>query len=196
MLKNGSLRGVLAVSSINYDLKSSDEQEAIISQYQNFLNSLDFPLQILINSRKLNIDHYLEFLSKKEKEQQNDLLRLQISEYRNFIDQLVSVSSIMEKNFYIVVPFYAVESKETGFFKNLFASSNSKKNIMEKSENFETYKSQLFQRMDQITASLSGIGLRLNPLKTEELIELVYNAYNPNVFALTELVDTKNLDLK
>ncbi|OGI15591.1 MAG: hypothetical protein A2Z52_01150 [Candidatus Moranbacteria bacterium RBG_19FT_COMBO_42_6] len=196
VLKNGSLRGVLAVSAINYDLKSSDEQEAIITQYQNFLNSLDFPLQILISSRKLNIDHYLEFLSKKEKEQQNDLLRLQISEYRNFIGQLVAVSSIMEKNFYIVVPFYAVESQETGFLKNLFAGANPKKNIIEKNETFETYKNQLFQRMDQITASLSGIGLRLNTLKTQELIELVYNSYNPNVFALTELSDTKNLDLK
>jgi len=196
VLKNGSFRGVLAVSAINYDLKSSDEQEAIIAQYQNFLNSLDFPLQILINSRKLNIDHYLEFLSKKEKEQQNDLLRLQISEYRSFIGQLVSVSSIMEKNFYIIVPFYAVESKETGFLKNLFASSNAKKNIIQKNETFETYKSQLFQRMDQVTASLSGIGLRLDPLKTQELIELIYNSYNPNVFALTELGDTKNLDLK
>jgi type IV secretory pathway VirB4 component len=196
ILKNGALRGVLAVSAINYDLKSSDEQEAIISQYQNFLNSLDFPLQIIINSRKLNIAHYLEFIGGKEKEQPNELLRLQISEYKNFIDQLVSVSNIMEKNFYIIVPFSPIESSEKSFFSNLFAMGNPKKNIAEKKENFETYKNQLFQRMDQITAGLSGIGLRLAPLQTQELIELLYNAYNPNVFALTELGEIKNLDLK
>ena len=104
VLKSGALRGILAVSTINYDLKSSDEQEAIIAQYQNFLNSLDFPIQILITSRKLNLDHYLEFLEKKEKEQQNELLRMQISEYRNFVSQLVDVSNIMDKGFYIIIP--------------------------------------------------------------------------------------------
>lgn len=196
VLKNGALRGVLAVSTINYDLKSSDEQEAIIAQYQNFLNSLDFPVQILITSRKLNLDRYLEFLEKKEREQQNELLRMQISEYRNFVSQLVDVSNIMDKGFYIIVPFSPIESTEKGFIKNLFALSNPKKNILEQRETFETYKTQLFQRMDQITAGLSGIGLRLAPVKTQELIELLYNSYNPNVFSSTELGDVHNLDMK
>jgi hypothetical protein len=196
VLKNGALRGVLAVSTINYDLKSSDEQEAIIAQYQNFLNSLDFPVQVLITSRKLNLDHYLEFLERKEREQQNELLRMQISEYRNFVSQLVDVSNIMDKGFYIIVPFSPIESTEKGFLKNLFALSNPKKNILEQRETFETYKTQLFQRMDQITAGLSGIGLRLAPVKTQELIELLYNSYNPNVFSSTELGDVHNLDMK
>jgi hypothetical protein len=196
VLKNGTLRGVLAVSTINYDLKSSDEQEAIIAQYQNFLNSIDFPIQILISSRKLNLDHYLEFLEKKEKTQQNELLRLQISEYRNFISQLVDVSNIMDKGFYIIVPFSPIESTEKSFIKNLFAVSNPRKNILEQREVFETYKTQLFQRMDQVTAGLSGIGLRLAPVKTQELIELLYNAYNPSVFTLSELGDVRGLDIK
>ncbi|MEK7598141.1 MAG: hypothetical protein AAB487_00185 [Patescibacteria group bacterium] len=196
ILKNGSLRGVLAVSAINYDLKSSEEQEAIIMQYQNFLNSLDFPIQISINSRKLNLTHYMEMLEKKEREQQNELLRLQISEYKNFIGQLVSVSNIMDKGFYISVPFFPIENAKKGFFGNLLATFNSKKNVLEKTESFETYKSQLFQRMDHITAGLAGTGLRMAPLQTQELIELIYNAYNPNVFALTELEDVKKLDLK
>jgi hypothetical protein len=196
VLKSGALRGALAVSTINYDLKSSDEQEAIIAQYQNFLNSLDFPVQILITSRKLNLDHYLEFLEKKEREQQNELLRMQISEYRNFVSQLVDVSNIMDKGFYIIVPFSPIESTEKSFLKNLFALSSPKKNILEQQEVFETYKTQLFQRMDQITAGLSGIGLRLAPVKTQELIELLYNAYNPNVFSSTELGDVHNLDIK
>jgi len=196
ILKNGSIRGVLAVSAINYDLKSSEEQEAIIAQYQNFLNSLDFPIQTIINSRKLNLTHYLEMLDKKERDQQNELLRLQISEYKNFITQLVSVSNIMDKTFYICVPFFPIENTRKGFFGNLLATFNPRKNVLEKTESFETYKSQLFQRIDHVTAGLGGTGLRMAPLQTQELIELVYNAYNPNVFALTELEDIKKLDLK
>jgi len=196
VLKNGSFRAILAVSAINFDLKSSDEQEAIISQYQNFLNSLDFPIQILISSRQLNIDHYIEFVEKKEKEQDNELLKLQISEYKNFIRQLVSVSNIMDKNFYIVVPFSPVENNEKSFFSNFLNKANSKKNILEKRENFETYKNQLFQRIDHISASLSGIGLRITPLKTQEIIELLYNSYNPNLFMDTKIGDINELELK
>lgn len=196
VLKSGSLRSILAVSAINFDLKSSDEQEAIISQYQNFLNSLDFPIQILISSRKLNIDKYLEFIEEKEKEQNNELLKLQVSEYKNFINQLVEVSNIMDKNFYIVVPFSPVENTEKGFFSNIMSTFNPKKNIVEKRETFETYKNQLFQRVDHITASLSGIGLRITPLKTQELIELAYNSYNPNLYLDTQLGDVEKLELK
>jgi len=196
VLKNGSLRSVIAVSSINYDLKSTDEQDAIISQYQNFLNSLDFPVQILISSRKLDMKHYLEFLGEKEKEQDGELLRLQISEYKNFITQLVAVSNIMDKNFYIIVPFSPIENEEKSFFSNFLNVLSPKKNIIEKRENFETCKSQLFQRADHVMAGLSGIGLRLAPLQTQELVELLYNSYNPTVFNLAELGEVKELDLK
>lgn len=196
ILKNGSIRSVIAVSSINYDLKSTDEQDAIISQYQNFLNSLDFPVQILISSRKLDMKHYLDFLGEKEKEQAGELLRLQISEYKNFITQLVTVSNIMDKNFYIIIPFSPIENEEKSFFSNFLNILNPKKNILEKRENFETCKSQLFQRVDHVMAGLSGIGLRLAPLQTQELVELLYNSYNPTVFNLSELGEVKELDLK
>ncbi|MFA6973953.1 MAG: hypothetical protein WC238_04440 [Parcubacteria group bacterium] len=196
VLKNGSLRSVLAVSAINYDLKSSEEQDAIVNQYQNFLNSLDFPIQILINSRKINMDHYLEFIESKEKEQNNELLRLQISEYKNFINQLVTVSNIMEKNFYIIVPFSPIESGETGFFKNLSNMINPQKNILDKRETFGTYRNQLFQRVDHIIAGLSGIGLRIVPLQTQDLVELLYESYNPKVFNDEGLGKVEELDLK
>ena len=195
VLKSGALRSVLAVSAINFDLKSSEEQEAIISQYQNFLNSVDFPVQIIISSRKLNMQNYLDFLVSKEKEQPNELLRMQISEYRDFINQLVSVSNIMEKNFYIIVPFSPIENKEKGFFSNIQSLINPQKNILEKRENFETYKNQLFQRVDHITAALSGIGLRIVPLKTEELIELLFNSYNPEVYNASGLKSAEKLEL-
>ncbi|HCP08574.1 MAG TPA: hypothetical protein DIT25_02125 [Candidatus Moranbacteria bacterium] len=196
VLKNGSLRSILAVSAINYDLKSSDEQDAIINQYQNFLNSLDFPIQILISSRKLNMETYLKFIESKEKEQSNELLRLQISEYKNFIGQLVSVSNIMEKNFYIVVPFSPIENTEKGFFSKLLNMANPSKDILAKREAFETYRSQLFQRVDHIIAGLSGIGLRIVPLKTQELIEILYESYNPRVFNESGLAEVGELDLK
>jgi len=196
MLKNGSLRAVLAVSAINYDLKSTDEQEAIITQYQNFLNSLDFPLQILITSRKINMNDYLEFLEKREKIQSNELLKFQISEYRNFINQLTSITNIMDKNFYLVIPFAPIEDKEKSFLKNFMNSFNPKKAILEKRETFETYRNQLFQRADHVIAGLSGIGLKMEPLKTQELIELMYNSYNPSAFTPDEIGDLKDLDLK
>ncbi len=196
VLKNGSVRAVLAVSAINYDLKSTDEQEAIIGQYQNFLNSLDFPLQILISSRKINMGDYLKYVDDKAKELDNELLKLQISEYKQFINQLVSVSNIMDKNFYIIIPFSPIESSKKGFFNNVLNSFNPKKNILDKRENFETYKNQLFQRVDHVIAGLSGIGLRLAPLQTQDLIELVYNSYNPNVFISTEIGDIGKLDIK
>jgi type IV secretory pathway VirB4 component len=196
VLKNGTLRGVLNVSAINYDLKSTQEQEAIIDQYKNFLNSLDFPIQVLINSRKINIEKYLDFIERKEKDQPSELLRFQISEYKNFIKHLVSVSNIMDKNFYIIIPFSSIENQEKGFLGSLSSLFNPRKSIVEKRELFETCRNQLFQRMDHIIASLSGIGLKMAPLQTKELIELLYNSYNSNVFNLTELEDTRNLDLK
>jgi hypothetical protein len=196
VLKSGALRSVLAVSAINYDLKSSDEQDAIVNQYQNFLNSLDFPVQILISSRKLNIDHYLDFIESKEKLQENELLRLQISEYKNFIHQLVTVSNIMEKNFFIIIPFSPIENKDKGFFSNFGNMINPRKNILEKRETFETYRNQLFQRVDHVIAGLTGIGLRIVPLQTQELIELLYEAYNPKVFNPTELGAVEKMDIK
>lgn len=195
VLKSGAMRAVLAVSAINFDLKSTEEQQAIINQYQNFLNSVDFPLQILISSRKLNMQNYLDFLTVKEKGQSNELLRMQISEYKSFIDQLVSVSNIMEKNFYIIVPFSPIENKESGFLSNISSLINPQKNILQHRENFETYRSQLLQRVDQVIAALSGIGLRIVVLKTEDLIELLFNSYNPEIFNSVELKNVSDLEL-
>jgi type IV secretory pathway VirB4 component len=195
ILKSGTLRAILAVSAINFDLKSTEEQEAIIAQYQNFLNSIDFPLQILISSRKIDMQNYLDFLSDNEKSQSNELLRLQISEYRSFISQLASVSNIMEKNFYIIVPFSPIENTERGFFSNIESLINPQKNILDKRENFETMKSQLLQRVDHVTTALSGIGLKMVLLKTEELIELMFDSYNPQIYNASDLKDVSKLEL-
>lgn len=195
VLKNGSLRAILAVSAINYDLKSTEEQEAVIAQYQNFLNSLDFPFQIIVNSRKINVDSYLDFVKEREKEQPNELLRLQTTEYGKFIQEMVSVANIMDKSFYVVIPFSPVESTEKNFFSNLMARLNPQKNILEKRENFETYKNQLFQRVDHVITALSATGVKIYPVETQELIELFFNAYNPNVLNDSGLADINKLEL-
>ncbi len=195
VLKNNSLRAVLMVSSINFDLKSTQEQEAIVAAYQGFLNSLDFPLQILISTRKLDIGPYIELLEEKEKVQPNDLLRFQISEYRNFVKNLVDASNIMSKNFYIIVPFALTEAKQNSFLEKLKIALNPKQAQVERQMEFENYKSQLWQRVDHIIAGLSGIGIKIAPLGTEELVELFYNAYNPKVSEPAEKIEIENLEI-
>ena len=181
ILKNGSLRSVLMVSSINFDLKSSEEQDAIIQYYQNFLNSLDFPIQIFITSRKVNLSNYIEKLEAKAREQVNELLQLQMEDYIKFISSIGNMSNIVNKNFYIVVPFAPVENTKNSLkdsFLDLFSPRKSKP-IEEKKE-FEIYKDQLFQRVEYIQYGLNGIGVRMVPLNTQELIELYYSLYNPS----------------
>lgn len=193
-MKNGSFRAVLMVSAINFDLKSTEEQDAIISQYQNFINSLDFPVQILISSRKLNIEPYLEYLQNQEKKLNNELLIFQISEYRKFIKNLTDMSGIMSKFFYLVVPFSPVESVKGNFLENLFGGPKGSEE--RKKQAFEIYKNQLWQRVDQVSAGLSGTGVKVAPLKTEEIIELLYNSYNPTVDHNVILSGTDKLELR
>jgi len=196
VLKNGSLRAVLLVSSINFDLKATEEQDTIIAQYQNFLNSLDFPMQIMISSRKLNIKPYMDYLKKKESNLTNELLRLQIAEYGNFIKNMTSVSSIMSKFFYVVVPFYPVESVKSGLLDRFFGATNSQMAVSKRRELFETYKNQLWQRVDHVSAGLSGTGLKVVPLKTEALIELLYNSYNPSMHSNFIIKDVDKVELR
>lgn len=193
IMKSGGLRSVLMVSSINFALKSIDEQDAIIYHFQSFLNSLDFSIQILINSRKLNIENYLDVLRETEKRQTNELMRMQTASYIEYIQGLVKMANIVSKTFYIVVPFSAAETKEGGMAK-LKATSNATQ-IVSSREVFEKYRDQLFQRVDHIIENLSGTGLRMTMLNTQELIELYYNLYNPDLSDKKGLADVAELDL-
>ena len=193
VMKTGGLRAILMVSSINFALKSIDEQDAIIYHFQSFLNSLDFSIQILINSRKLNIENYLEVLRETEKRQTNELLRMQTASYIEYIQGLVKMANIVSKTFYIVVPFSAAETKEGGMSK-LKASANASQ-IISNREVFEKYRDQLFQRVDHIIENLSGTGLRMTMLNTQELIELYYNLYNPDLADKKGLANIEELDL-
>lgn len=195
VLKSGALRAILLVSSLNFDLKSSEEQEALIAQYQTFLNSLDFPIQIVVSSRRFNIEPYLALLQEQEKVQPNELLRFQISEYKNFIKNLTEVSNIMSKFFYVVVPFSPVEDQQGGLLDKLTGIFQPKQTVGLHGDLFETYKSQLLQRVNHIEAALSGTGVRVTQLNTEEIIELLYNSYNPSLFTTAVVKNIENIEL-
>ncbi len=194
VMKNGSLRAVLMVSSVNFALKSIDEQDAIIYRYQSFLNSLDFSVQIVINSRRLNIDNYIEALEEQEKRQTNDLLRMQTASYKEYITGLVKMANIVTKTFYIAVPFSIVESKDGNVVSKIGSIKNAS-GIISDRKSFEKYRDQLFQRVDHVVENLSGAGLRMTMLKTQELIELYYGIYNPEVIERKGLADIRDIDL-
>lgn len=183
ILKDGGLRVVLMCSSINFALKSADEQDAVIYQYQNFLNSLDFTVQFVIHSRKLNILPYIELLKNRQKEEDNDLLKIQINEYIEFIRTFVEMTNIMSKTFYVVVPFTPTAlNQKTGIGKYLAFAGLGKKKSQEINDTFEEQKNQLWQRVDTVVSGLQRVGVRSTPLNTEELIELFYGLYNPTEF--------------
>ena len=176
VLKNRALRGVLMVSSLNFALKSEDEQNATIYQFQNFLNSLDFPCQILVHSRRLNITGYLEKIKELEKNQKNELLKVQTSGYYDFIKSLVESGTIMTKSFYVVVPFNIFEAQG---IKTPFQLLKVRKMSVLSEGEFQRCKPQLWQRMEFVALGLRRSGLRAIPLTTEELIELLWGLHHP-----------------
>lgn len=176
ILRNKSLRGVIMVSSLNFALKSEEEQNAIIYQFQSFLNSLDFSLEIVIQSRKLNITGYLEKLKELERTQENELLKVQIAEYQKFIKDLIAGGAIMSKNFFVVVSFSLVELPGMEAAKGLFKRGGA--GAMTE-EHFQRAKTQLWQRMEFVALGLRRCGLQCIPLNTTELIELFWSQYHP-----------------
>lgn len=195
VLRDGGVRAVLMVSSINFALKSQEEQEAIVYGYQAFLNSVDFPMQMIIQSRILNIKPYLDMLSQREKVQTNELLRIQTQQYREYIQQLIQISNIMEKNFYVIVPFHPLESKEETFFSRIGKVLSPTKVIATSRREFDERRRQLIERVERIQIGLNTLGLKSLMLNTAELIELVYNTYNPEIKGQTSLADVEELAL-
>jgi hypothetical protein len=173
ILKNKALRGILMVSSTNFALKSEEEQNAIIFQFQNFLNSLDFPIEMVIQSKKLNITGYLDKLKELEAKEQNELLKVQIAEYQKFIRELIKGGAIMSKQFFVIVPFTLME------LPRLTAERKSSKALSLTEEKFQRAKSQLWQRMEFVALGLRRCGLQSIPLNTSELIELFWSLYHP-----------------
>lgn len=178
-LKDGGYRGILLCSSVNFGLKSVDEQNAIVSGFQTFLNTLDFSVEIVIQSRKMDIRPYLELLAEKEKDQQTELLRIQLREYITFVRSVTENTNIMTKSFYIIVPYSPEGSAATKkAFGNLLHSGVGK-GAAERAKSFDEYRTQLEQRMTLVASSISATGVRAVALGTEEIIELLYRSFNP-----------------
>ncbi len=180
ILKDGGMRAVLLASSVNFALKSPDEQEAIIFQFQSFLNTIDFSVQIFIQSRRLDIRPYLATLEARYKEQQNDLMKIQTREYIDFIKSFTESTSIMKKSFFVVVPYSpAIIQTKNGALGSLFGRKTGKSVLAEKTKNFEENRTQLEQRISIVEQGLVRAGVRSVLLGTEEVVELFYKLFNP-----------------
>ncbi|RLC36829.1 hypothetical protein DRH27_04625 [Candidatus Falkowbacteria bacterium] len=195
IMRDGTLRAVILISSINFALKSEDEQNAIISAYVSFLNNIDFPLQIVIQSRELNIDGYIKSLQEKGKVQTNELLKMQTNEYIQYINELISMSKIMNKRFYIVIPYNPMSDKQKKFFSRVLDVLKPATLIKMKEEKFRRRRLELTRRIDNAIGGLNSIGLNAVELDTQGLIELYYNCYNPSTSANQKLADVDELRL-
>ncbi len=184
MLKDGGLRMVLLVTSLNFALKGADEQQALLLQFQSFLNATDFSLQFFVESRRLDIKPYLATLDERLHLETNDLIRIQITEYRNFIKSLTENSDIMNKLFFVVVPYTPpIFEAKKGLLKNLLPggrSSASQQNQRDTAtSNFNEQRTQLEQRVEVVRSGLESLGLKSEVLGTEELVELYFKMFNP-----------------
>lgn len=182
VLKDGSLRAILLASAINIALKSADEQQAVVMQFQGFLNSLEFPVQIAIQSRRYDIKPYLLTLERRIEQQKEELMRLQTREYIEFIKWFTDSVNVMSKKFYVVIPYSgsSLGKKSTNIIDSFFGKkNNSKKSFRSSTEKFEEQRSQLEQRIAIVKGGLSQFGVRSEQLNTEQAIEVFYNMFNP-----------------
>lgn len=170
---------VMLASSINFALKSLDEQEAILRQFQSFLNTIDFSIQFYVQSRRLNIKPYLELLAGREEKQDNDLMKIQLREYIQFIKTFISEVDVMSKSFFIVIPYTPTSANLQNSFGGLKEVLGGKKNVYFDDKNFLEHKLQLEQRVALVEQGLSSIGVRTILLQNEELVELYYHIFNP-----------------
>jgi len=194
-LKNGQIVQIIMVNGINFDLKSEEEQNSIIANFQKFLNSLDFKVQFFIHSRKINIQSYLDKMEERKKNEPNELLKIQIDEYINFIKSFIEQNAIISKNFFVVISYPLSNIEETiknptGIFS--FLRQNKKTNQEKVDEALQ--KSQAIQQLhirgETVIRGLEQIGLKAVPLEDDELIELFYNLYNP------QLIEKKGVTFK
>lgn len=177
ILNDGSLRAILIASSVNFALKSADEQQAILMQFQTFLNTLDFSLQMYVQSRELDIEPYLALLREREPQQANDLMQVQLREYIGFIEQFTKEVDVMTKSFFVVVSYAPSAISLTKGIGGLFRAKQVDPALAQ--TRFEEDRSQLEQRIAVVQQGLARMGVRTIPLGTEETVELFYHLFNP-----------------
>ncbi len=188
LLKNGGYRTILMVNAINFSLKSADEQQALLEGYQSFLNGLSFPIQIVMQSRTLDLAPYLETLNQASIKQTNDLLRTQTNEYITFVRDLVGVANIMSKTFYVIVPHNEAPIISAGF--HLFGRKKNTPNAQ-----FEEVKTAITEKTSLVSNGLASLGLNNVQLNTQELIELFYTSYNTDSARRQKLFSVSNVDV-
>lgn len=198
VLKNGGLRAVFKTSSINFNLKSEVEQNAILYSYQGFLNSLEFPVQIVVRSKKLDIDEYVESLRDMGEKQTNPLLQRQTFEYIDYVQKLVEYADIMEKEFYVIVPYDPYRARKKTIvekFMGFMKGKDTVADIKQRHREFEELRRGLNQRVNVVKSGLENCGLRVNQLTTQELIELFYKIYNPLTARNEKLTDINKVNV-
>lgn len=194
IMSDGSFRAVVACKSINFDLMSSREREGVEFSYQNFLNALYFPVQIFIRSQRVDIGPYIDRLAGIRKSQDNMLLNVLMDDYINFIDILSQEANIMDKSFFVIVPYYPagdlnnVRDQAKGFFGKIFAKPQNTATKIDKAA-YDKAKDEIKNRVDSVTSGLFQIGVKSVQLNTKELGELYYNMYNPDTAVREPLGD-------
>lgn len=199
VLKNGGLRAVLKTSSINFNLKSEEEQNAIIYGYQSFLNSLEFPIQIVIRSRKLDVEKYIDNIREIGEKNTNELMRQQTLEYCEYVQKLVEYADIMEKNFFVVVPYDPYHAKQGNIFQKFLQylqPGDSIEAIKRRHREFDELHQRLQERVNLVRTGLEQCGLRVAQLNTPQLIELFYKIYNPLTSYNEKLDKLNQIDLR
>ena len=198
IMQDGSYRAILACQSINFDLMSPEEREAVEFSYQGFLNSLYFPIQVFVRSQKVDLRPYIEKLDKIRAEHDNMLLSLLMEDYIQYMSAVAAQTNIMDKKFYLIIPFFkevdaqkAVEASK-GFFSSIFGKKSEKVVINE--ADLENAKTELKNRIQAAMAGLQQCGVNSVPLDTQELIELYYDAYNPDTATRQQINNFKNLE--
>lgn len=198
IMNDGSFRAVVSCKSINFDLMSDREREAVEYSYQSFLNSLYFPVQILIKSQRVDIGPYIDKLVKIRRDQDNMLLGVLMEDYINFIEVLSEETNIMDKQFYIVVPYYpsgdvsAIVQNSKNIFSALFGSSNQQQHIKIDQTAYAKAKEETSNRVNAVLSGLFQMGVRGSQLNTKQLAELYYNVYNPDTAVREPLKDFEN----
>ncbi|HVS58454.1 MAG TPA: hypothetical protein VHD60_01815 [Candidatus Saccharimonadales bacterium] len=200
IMNDGSFRSVVMVKSINFDLMSQREQEAVEYSYQGFLNSLYFPVQIFIRSQRVDLGPYIERLDKIRSEHDNMLLAMLMDDYINYIDGLSQQTNIMDKRFYVVVPYFPridvqkAITQSKNFFTGLVNMFNNKEqHVVVNEADLETAKTELRNRVQAVLSGLMQCGIQGLPLDTQELIELYYDTYNPDTATRQQLKNFNDL---
>lgn len=198
VLKNGGIRAVLKTSSVNIHLKSEEEQNAVIYSYQNFLNTIEFPIQIVVRSKKLDLDNYLDQLNAIAGKQPNPLLKNQTLDYIDYIKRLIEYADIMQKEFYVIIPYDPPRAKKISIFQKFAEYMTPRDSVGQlriRHHEFEYLRKGLMQRVNIATSGLQNCGLKVDQLTTPELVTLFYECYNPRTSRIQKFDKSDELDI-